>query len=159
MKTASNKMIEDHTAKFQILLSESGQMLNRTAVQSKEMILSTKKELDGFPKIVKEFNTAIASLKIPQQISIKKISFESATMSFLWKYFTISALVIATTVPFSFWWISQVSNESNNTNLETIEWMRLYFDKMKAEAPNATEKFIQEHPMPIYIKRINTQLP
>ncbi len=153
MKTASSKMIEDHTSRFQILLNDSGQMLNRTAVQSKEMIVSTKKELEGFPKIVKDFNTAITSLKIPQQVTIKKISFENSTMSFLWKYFTISALVIAINVPFSFWWISQVSKESERANFQTKEWLMLYFDKMKIEAPNATNKFIEQHPIPFNIKQ------
>ena len=155
MRTASDKMIEEHSGKFKILLNESAQMLNRAALQSKEMITATKKELEGFPKVVKEFNSSIGSLRIPQQITLKTISFDNSTMSFLWKYFTISALVIAISVPFSFWWISQVTKESTKANLETNEWFMLYFDKMKVEAPNATEKFIQEHPMPTNIKQTN----
>jgi flagellar hook-basal body complex protein FliE len=152
MKSASEKMIADQTVEFKNLLTRSSQMLSTSASESKEMINATKKGLDGLPKMVKDFKDAIQALKIPEQVTVKRISFDSGTMSFLWKYFIMSLGVIVLTLSASVWWAYNVNKQMAYVRTkyqpQRHEWLLRYYDHMKKEAPNVTQKFIDENPMP-----------
>lgn len=160
MKTASEKMIADHSIEFKNLLSKSGQMLSASASESKALISSAKKDLDGLPKMVTDFKDAITALKIPHHVTVKRISFDGATMSFLWKYFTLSIVVVVLTLFATGWWAYDINKEmidlKNKYKPQDYEWLYQYYNYMKSEAPNLTQKFIEAHPIPTVRREINS---
>lgn len=157
MKTSSDEMIAAHSTEFKNLLVNSGQMLSKATSESKEMIITTKKSLEGLPKMVQDFKNTIASLKIPEQIIIKRISFDESTMSFLWKYFTLSVFIIILTISISAFWIYNTNKEmaelKDKYKTESYEWLLKYYNKMKKVAPEVTKKFKEENPIPISSSR------
>lgn len=154
IKEATDKLIADNNQEFKKLLHESDRILTAAAVDARTIVRDTQSGIDGLPKIVAEFKEAVSKLNIPKQIVIKQVSFEEGTMSFLWKYFTVSVMVVVISFVGSMWWVQRVSNKSNE-NSTNAEWLQKFYLEMREQAPMKTYEFTQKNPVPTAIKNLH----
>jgi hypothetical protein len=69
-------------------------------------------------------------------------------MSFLWRYFVVSVLVIGAALAFS----ALMWKENEKIRADYLpnqsKWLSQYFNYMKDNAPNTHQKFVEENPIP-----------
>jgi hypothetical protein len=152
MRVSSENAFGQYSNDYKNVLEASRQLLASSAIESRSILNSAKKDIEVLPKMVNDFRTAVNQLKIPTHVTIKRISFEENTMSFLWKFFTASLFVVILSVGGSMMWVHQINEENlrikREYNTEQHDWLRKYYNQMKLDAPNSSQKFINQNPIP-----------
>jgi hypothetical protein len=152
MKGNSEVAFGQYSHDYKNLIEVSRQLLAATANESKSIFNSTRRDLEALPKMVNDFKGAVNQLKIPTHVTLKRISFEENTMSFLWKFFTVSILAVTVSIIAAIIWVHQTNEENirvkTRCNIEQHEWLLKYYDHMKHDAPGASQKFINGNPIP-----------
>lgn len=152
MKASSETAFGQYSNDYKYFLEASRQLLASSGNESRLILNSAKKDLEVLPKMVNDFRTAVNQLKIPTHVTIKRISFEENTMSFLWKFFTASLFIVILSLGGSMMWAHQINEENlrikREYNPEQHDWLLKYYNQMKLDAPGASQKFIKQNPIP-----------
>jgi hypothetical protein len=152
IKVSSEVVFGQYSNDYKTFLEASRQLLTASANESKLILSSAKKDLEGLPKMVNDFRTAVNQLKIPTHITVKRISFEEATMSFLWKFFSASLTIVVLALAGAMFWAHLVNEEKvriqREYKIEQYDWLVKYYNQMKHDAPGASQKFINNNPLP-----------
>lgn len=152
MKASSEAAFGKYTHDYGQFLKASRELYASALNQSREILVKTRQDLEGLPGIFLGFRQSIEQLKIPTHITVKRISFEENTMSFLWKFFVASVAVVSVTIVVAALWISMVNDELHQLrrdhDIQQQQWLQKFYNKMKEENPEATERFIMNNPIP-----------
>ena len=152
MKASSETAFGKYSSDYTQFLKNSRELYAESLNASRAILVKTKQDLEGLPGIFLGFRQSIEQLKIPTHITVKRISFEENTMSFLWKFFVASVATVSVTIVVAALWISMVNDELHRLrrdhDIQQQQWLQKFYDKMKEENPEAAERFIMNNPIP-----------
>jgi hypothetical protein len=152
IRKSTNEVFGNYARDYNRYLQASLELIQVAANESKQILSVARKDIQLLPKIVSEFRASINALKIPTHVTVKKISFDSGTMSFLWKYFMISSVVVILSIATSILWVLNANDQlrqiKNLHKADEYDWLLNYQDYMMKNAPDISQQFIDANPRP-----------
>jgi hypothetical protein len=150
----SKKILEEMKTTSGKVYSDSLEQLKTMYLQASKNLLAinenARKELTGLPQLVADLKKSVASVpRIPEEVRINQVrTFETNTMSFLWRYFVVSFIcVLAAVAAAGYLWTENKQIKEDFRPAQN-KWLIKYYHYMEENAPNTHKKFILENQMP-----------
>jgi hypothetical protein len=139
----SKKILED-------MKSAQAKIFEQIIQNYKVIIENTRKDISGFPLLISDLKKSISGIpKIPEEVKINQVrTFETRTISFLWKYFLVSSVAILIALSLAVYSWSEREKMIERYQPSQLKWLYGYYEHMEKEAPTISKKFINKNPIP-----------